>query len=227
MSPRVSATSGRGTATSASPTIARSRRRTSRRYCITAPTNAALPGGGGQQICGLYDVVPAKFGLTDNLIALAKHYGSQSEMYNGIDQPDDLDALRRRRFRAGRAVDRVHQDGQLLSEQSAEHPCAERAGIDAAHVGYLPREYALGRPDAVQGGRHLSISLGLSGERELSGYAAGRDRRRRSRHQRAGGHLAPQPQPGRVRNARALHGHHNDRCRPEQHVFPGTAASPT
>jgi len=54
-------------------------------YCIAAPTNAALPGGGGQQICGLYDVVPAKFGLTDNLIALAKHYGSQSEVYNGID----------------------------------------------------------------------------------------------------------------------------------------------
>src|SRR5207237_2700867 len=54
-------------------------------YCISSPANAGLPGGGGQQICGFYDVVPAKFGLTDNLVALAKHYGKQTEVYNGID----------------------------------------------------------------------------------------------------------------------------------------------
>ncbi len=54
-------------------------------YCITSPATPGLPGGGGTQICGLYDVVPAKFGLTDNLIALAKHYGKQREVYNGFD----------------------------------------------------------------------------------------------------------------------------------------------
>ena len=54
-------------------------------YCITAPGSPGLPGGGGQQICGFYDVTPAKFGLTDNLIALAKHYGTQTEAYNGVD----------------------------------------------------------------------------------------------------------------------------------------------
>ena len=54
-------------------------------YCITAPSNPGLPGGGGQPICGFYDVTPTKFGLTDNLIALAKHYGKQTEVYNGVD----------------------------------------------------------------------------------------------------------------------------------------------
>ncbi|HEY3161527.1 MAG TPA: carboxypeptidase regulatory-like domain-containing protein [Vicinamibacterales bacterium] len=54
-------------------------------YCIMAPSNPGLPGGGGQQICGFFDVTPAKFGLTDNLIALAKQYGTQTEMYNGVD----------------------------------------------------------------------------------------------------------------------------------------------
>ena len=31
-------------------------------FCVTAPRDARLPGGGGYQVCGLYDVTPAKFG---------------------------------------------------------------------------------------------------------------------------------------------------------------------
>jgi hypothetical protein len=37
-------------------------------YSITAPTNPNLVHGGGYTINGLYDISPAKFGLTDNLI---------------------------------------------------------------------------------------------------------------------------------------------------------------
>ena len=54
-------------------------------YCITAPQDSRLPGGGGQQICGLYDIVPAKFGLVNNLVTQAAHYGKQTEVYNGFD----------------------------------------------------------------------------------------------------------------------------------------------
>jgi hypothetical protein len=32
-------------------------------FCITAPVDAHLPGGGGNEICGLYDVQPQYFGL--------------------------------------------------------------------------------------------------------------------------------------------------------------------
>jgi hypothetical protein len=39
----------------------------------------------GQQICGFYDIKPAKNGLSQNLVRLAKHYGDQSEVYNGVD----------------------------------------------------------------------------------------------------------------------------------------------
>ena len=53
-------------------------------FCITAPVNVALPGGGGNQICGLYDVVPAKFGATNTLVTLASKYGAQTEVFNGI-----------------------------------------------------------------------------------------------------------------------------------------------
>lgn len=37
-------------------------------YCITAPRDPRLPGGGGYQVCGLYAISPAKFGQSENLV---------------------------------------------------------------------------------------------------------------------------------------------------------------
>ena len=44
-------------------------------YCVTAPSDPRLPGGGGYQVCALYDVSPAKFGLARNLVTRASNYG--------------------------------------------------------------------------------------------------------------------------------------------------------
>jgi hypothetical protein len=54
-------------------------------FCITAPRNDARLPNAGEQICGFYDIKPAKNGLSQNLVRLAKHYGEQSEIYNGVD----------------------------------------------------------------------------------------------------------------------------------------------
>jgi hypothetical protein len=54
-------------------------------YCITTPSDSRLPGGGSQQICGLYDIKPSKFGQVSNLVTAASNYGSQTEVYNGVD----------------------------------------------------------------------------------------------------------------------------------------------
>jgi len=55
-------------------------------YCITAPTHPHLPSDvSGKQICGLYDLNPAKFGLVDNLVEQASKYGKYTEHYNGVD----------------------------------------------------------------------------------------------------------------------------------------------
>jgi hypothetical protein len=54
-------------------------------YCITAPADARLPGGGGNSICGLYDITPAKFGQVTNVVTQAGNYGKQTEVYNGVD----------------------------------------------------------------------------------------------------------------------------------------------
>jgi hypothetical protein len=54
-------------------------------YCVTAPADPRLPGGGGNQICGLYDVVPAKFGQVRNLATQSSAFGNQVERFDGID----------------------------------------------------------------------------------------------------------------------------------------------
>ena len=54
-------------------------------FCIVAPVDSRLPGGGGNQICGLYDLNPSKLGLQNNLRTDAANYGSQSETFDGID----------------------------------------------------------------------------------------------------------------------------------------------
>jgi hypothetical protein len=55
-------------------------------YCVTAPTDPRLPGGGGNQICGLYDISATKFGVaTNNVVDFVDKYGKQSEVFNGVD----------------------------------------------------------------------------------------------------------------------------------------------
>jgi hypothetical protein len=54
-------------------------------YCITAPADPRLPGGGGNRICGLYDLKPERFGQVFNLVSPASRFGKQKDIFNGID----------------------------------------------------------------------------------------------------------------------------------------------
>jgi hypothetical protein len=55
-------------------------------YCITAPADPRLPASvSGQQICGLYDINPGKFGQVNNVVTLASKFGQATEYYNGAD----------------------------------------------------------------------------------------------------------------------------------------------
>jgi hypothetical protein len=53
-------------------------------YCVTAPTDPRLPTS-GQQLCGLYDINPNKFGQVSTLYTLSDNYGTHREVYNGVD----------------------------------------------------------------------------------------------------------------------------------------------
>ena len=54
-------------------------------YCVTAPVDARLPGGGGNQLCGYFDINPNKFGQTLNVIQEASRFGNAEDVYDGID----------------------------------------------------------------------------------------------------------------------------------------------
>jgi outer membrane receptor protein involved in Fe transport len=54
-------------------------------FCITSPVDSRLPDGGGEQICGLADVTPAKFGLVNGLVQLSDNFGKSMQQYGGVD----------------------------------------------------------------------------------------------------------------------------------------------
>lgn len=54
-------------------------------YCVAVPLDPRLPGGGGNQACGFYDVSVAKFGQLDNLLTNANTFGRQEDVYDGFD----------------------------------------------------------------------------------------------------------------------------------------------
>src|SRR4030095_6243685 len=54
-------------------------------FCITAPANVDLPGGGGSQVCGLYDLKPALQGQVRNIRTHAKDFGGIEDVFTGFD----------------------------------------------------------------------------------------------------------------------------------------------
>lgn len=53
-------------------------------YCITLPSDSRLPTS-GQRFCGLYDLIPSRFGQVDNQVVHAKRFGEQTDVYDGVD----------------------------------------------------------------------------------------------------------------------------------------------
>jgi hypothetical protein len=82
-------------------------------YCVTAPTDARLPNGGGYQVCGLYDVAPSKFGQGDLLVTRASNYD------NGKSRASDyFSASIRTRLRRG-----VDLGGSVDTGRTVEDNC--------------------------------------------------------------------------------------------------------
>ena len=53
-------------------------------FCITAPDDPRLPGGGGYNVCGMYDISPAKFGQVNSLVTQAANYGKETKVADFI-----------------------------------------------------------------------------------------------------------------------------------------------
>jgi hypothetical protein len=79
-------------------------------YCITAPNDPRLPGGGGYQVCGLYDISPAKFGRVTNLVTQATRYGSEQYVSNFINVSLNT------RFHSGAQLNAGFDTGRTVSD---------------------------------------------------------------------------------------------------------------
>jgi hypothetical protein len=54
-------------------------------FCVTVPASPQLPGGGGYQICGLFDLNPASLGAVQNNVTFARRFGGITDHYMGFD----------------------------------------------------------------------------------------------------------------------------------------------
>jgi len=75
-------------------------------YCVTAPVDARLPGGGGNQLCGYFDINPNKFGQTLNVIQLANHFGTPEDVYDGVDLTENIRLARGLNLSGGVSIGR-------------------------------------------------------------------------------------------------------------------------
>jgi hypothetical protein len=80
-------------------------------FCVTAPVDARLPGGGGNQMCGFYDINPNKFGVVQNIVANADNFGNMADVYNGVDVAMNV------RLRAGITVRGGTSTGREVIDQ--------------------------------------------------------------------------------------------------------------
>jgi hypothetical protein len=54
-------------------------------YSIVAPVDPRLPDGGGYTIGDLWDIVPTKFGQSDEIVAPSSDYGKEIRRWHGVD----------------------------------------------------------------------------------------------------------------------------------------------
>jgi len=123
-------------------------------FCIRAPVDADLPGGGGYQVCGVADLKPAVFALqrpANSLIRFSDDFGGETNLYQGYDV--NLEA----RFRSGAflrggiaATARTFDNCSLL----VAGPEAGTTEIYADGSKGCHREYGY-RPDAKFSGSYL------------------------------------------------------------------------
>lgn len=125
-------------------------------FCITAPSDPNLPGGGGYQVCGLYDIKPTARGRVQNVRKLAKEYGGISNVFTGFDVT--LNA----RFRRGSFI-----QGGINAQRRVFNTCKTDA-IDDPQAQFCDQTFPM-RPDVKLLATHtLPWNLVFSGVYQFS-----------------------------------------------------------
>ena len=135
-------------------------------YCLTAPSDPDLPGGGGYKVCGVMDLKPAVFAQNlpaRSLIRFSEDFGGETNLYQGFDV--NLES----RFRNGA----FFKAGIAATARTFDNCNTLAAGVDALAAGSSEvyadgttgchREYGY-RPDAKMSGSYtLPWNVQLAG----------------------------------------------------------------
>ncbi len=79
-------------------------------YSIVAPADSRLPGGGGYTIDDLWDIIPGKFGQSDELVAPSTDYGKRISYWHGVDLNISSRMLNSLMFQGGTSTGRAVTD---------------------------------------------------------------------------------------------------------------------
>jgi Carboxypeptidase regulatory-like domain len=97
-------------------------------FCVNAPSDPNLTGGGGFQACNLYDLKPSVFALglpANNLVTFSKNFGGETNIYQGFDV--NLES----RFSSGAFI----RGGITAVNRTFDNCNLQNAGYDAVPFG--------------------------------------------------------------------------------------------
>lgn len=104
-------------------------------FCVTAPKDDRLPGGGGYQICGLYDVVQSKFAQTTSVVSRAPtENGNRTEVYNGFDFVLNIRLPRRININGGVNTGRTETNDCALAQNNLQFTGPNLSGPTTPHI---------------------------------------------------------------------------------------------
>ena len=86
-------------------------------YCVTAPRDPRLAGGGGSELCGLFDLNPLKVGQVDRIRTSSENFGTRKQHWNGVD------------LTINARVEGILLQGGLSTGTTTQDSCALRAEL--------------------------------------------------------------------------------------------------
>ncbi|HYM23797.1 MAG TPA: TonB-dependent receptor plug domain-containing protein, partial [Vicinamibacterales bacterium] len=118
-------------------------------YCVTAPADPRLPGGGGNQICGFVDQNPTTFATSPNyVVQRASNFGDVSDVYTGFDFNANA-RLARGGFVSGGVSTGHEVTDNCAVAGVASVTYAAVAGVLASSAGTLANAAGLGTPSTL------------------------------------------------------------------------------
>jgi hypothetical protein len=151
-------------------------------FCITAPKDSRLPGGGGQQICGLLDLNPSKLGQLNQVTTEASNYGKEIEHWQGLDLSVNMRLPKTILLQGGLSTGKTLTDNCAVINQVPEFGTTNSsisAITGALSVPYCHQETPFLTQVKLQGSYTLPWSVqvaatfqSLPGQQELATYVA-------------------------------------------------------